>query len=366
MTDQTNTSSSVEAIVNAAPKVPPPPDLLDGEYKILGNDDAIATAKHFAKLLKPYYWHKANATRERNLMAKWMGEEGGGYLTSDNELDVPKFYCRIIAEKFTEGIEEVASRMNWTASDSARLAHVMVDDECHGALQLLFQGSSREQMDAGTTKVSAWSQLSERFNDKEVKYDHPNQKELVLQHLDPNSPSSYERAGVKLRTVFTAIRAQMTKIMAKYQASGNGGERPFYDFCGGQATLLYFHLVWENLPVYGALIRLTPGAQESGVEISNNPSTPTTSASSLHSPPFNLNRKRERTNVEELEETYLVKKTKLAEEHLKAAQLQLVNDKLLKLDSAMQRCADNTDAQYIRMQTAYAALTDELINICTS
>ena len=56
----------------------------------------------------------------------------------------------------------------------------------------------------------------------------------------------------------------------------------------------------------------------------------------------------------------------LAEEHLKAAQLQLVNDKLLKLDSAMQRCADNTDAQYIRMQTAYAALTDELINICTS
>jgi hypothetical protein len=132
-------------------------------------------------------------------------------------------------------------------------------------------------------------------------------------------------------------------------------------------------LVWEKLPVYGAFIRLTPGAQESGVEISNNPSTPTTSASSLHSPPFNLNRKRERTNVEELEETYLVKKTKLAEEHLKAAQLQLVNDKLqlvndklLKLDSAMQRCADNTDAQYIRMQTAYAALTEELINLCTS
>ena len=128
--------------------------------------------------------------------------------------------------------------------------------------------------------------------------------------------------------------------------------------------MLYFHLVWEKLPVYGAFIRLTPGAQESGVEISKNPSTPT--ASSLHSPPFNLNRKRERSHVEELEETYLVKKTKLAEAHLKAAQLQLVNDKLLKLDSAMQRCADNTDAQYIRMQTAYAALTDELINICTS
>ena len=83
--------------------------------------------------------------------------------------------------------------------------------------------------------------------------------------------------------------------------------------------MLYFHLVWEKLPVYGALIRLTPGAQESGVEISKNPSTPT--ASSLHSPPFNLNHKRERTNVEELEETCLVKNTKLAEEHWKAAQL---------------------------------------------
>jgi hypothetical protein len=81
MADQTGTSSSVKVVVNASPKVVPPPDILDDAYKILCNDDAVATAKHFVKVFKPFYWHKANSTRERNNMVKWMGEEAGGYIT---------------------------------------------------------------------------------------------------------------------------------------------------------------------------------------------------------------------------------------------------------------------------------------------
>ena len=42
----------------------------------------------------------------------------------------------------------------------------------------------------------------------------------------------------------------------------NGGEIYFWNFCGGQATLYYFHLVWESMPFYSALVRLTPGGLE--------------------------------------------------------------------------------------------------------
>jgi hypothetical protein len=56
---------------------------LDGDWIINCTEEAIKTAKHFAKMLKPYYWHKSNATRERNMMAFWMPE----YMLDGNKLN---------------------------------------------------------------------------------------------------------------------------------------------------------------------------------------------------------------------------------------------------------------------------------------
>jgi hypothetical protein len=136
--------------------------------------------------------------------------------------------------------------------------------------------------------------------------------------MDPNAPSTKEWSGLKLKDVFRVIKAKMTSVTAKYCASGNGGEIYFWNFCGGQATLYYFHLVWESMPFYSALVRLTPGGLESE---SSSPAGSSLGASS----PFVIHKnKRSRSEYSSPagasltieEEEYLRKKSKLADVQL--------------------------------------------------
>jgi hypothetical protein len=133
----------------AETRLPPPSDLLNGEWKVTNAEEATKVAKKYVKLLKPFYWHTFNVTRERDYIIKWLGEQGSGYIDEDHFINVPLFFERIIAERFSEGVEDIGKRLNWKASDSARLAHVMVDDACRDALNILFAGGSRLEIDAG-------------------------------------------------------------------------------------------------------------------------------------------------------------------------------------------------------------------------
>ena len=96
----------------------------------------------------------------------------------------------------------------------------------------------------------------------------------------------------------------------------------FWNFCGGQATLYYFHLVWESMPFYSALVRLTPG----GLECES--SSPASSSLGASSPFVMHKNKRSRSEYPSPagsslgasltieEEEYLRKKRKLADVQL--------------------------------------------------
>jgi hypothetical protein len=357
----------------------PPSDLLDGVYFIRNKDDATKVAKKFVKLLKPYYWHKYNVTRERNYYVTWMGEEESGLVNADHILDVQKFYSRLIAEKFTESIEQVAARMNWTASDSARLAHVLMDPNCLVALQRLLQGSSRDEMDAGINKTASYDVFAGVFNDSDVVYNHPNPENATLAHMDPNNTSTRDRTALKLQQVFNSIRAKMTVCTAKYCASGNGGEIPFWNFCGGEATLLYWHLVWEDNSFYNALIRLIPGGKESGDGDTAEEAakkrlftTPTGEGTKGQRSSGSGSNKRQRTSLKEetdegavrdAEAKYLQSKTVLAEAELKSVELKSVNEKIKYLQQCMADMDDTDDVRSL-MEAKLKELRVHLLSLC--
>ena len=50
--------------------------------------------KTLCQVVKPYYWHKSNATREINMMASWMPE----YMLDGNKLNVEAFFERLVTE----------------------------------------------------------------------------------------------------------------------------------------------------------------------------------------------------------------------------------------------------------------------------
>jgi hypothetical protein len=194
-----------------------------------------------------------------------MGEAGKGMIDPVTSLlNVNCFYERIILERFTEALETKAKRINWIANDSARLAHVLADKDAVDALRLLTHGATREELDVGLKKTDAFDVFATLFNDSSKTYAHPCPENLELFQLDPNSPSPCTRSGEKLKDIYRSIQASLTRITANYTASGNGGEKPFFAFCSGDAVAFYFHKVWESNPMYSAMVRLAPGGIEEG------------------------------------------------------------------------------------------------------
>jgi hypothetical protein len=213
----------------------------------------------------------------------------------------------------------------------------MVDANCQDSLKLLLEGATREGIDAGTRKADAWNVFAQTFNG-DATYSHPNEEEEVSSHMDPNSPSSRERTGLKLRDVYRSIRANMNKVTAEYTASGNGGQNPFWSFCNGKAILLYHHLAWGDKPFYGAIVRLAPGRIESGLS----PVTPQKRPlPSLDSPSSSVSEGD--SSVYALEIAYPQKKMKLADTQIKSAKLTILGEKIEKLTTLKSQCTENSE-----------------------
>jgi hypothetical protein len=167
-------SAATDPVIGTEIRQPPPSDLLDGVYLCESPEQVLKHAKHFVQKLKPFYWEKPNVTRERNSYVKWMGETEANMIDADTHLlDVRKFMLRLVDEKFTESVEKVTARMNWTCNDTARVAHVMVDADAAGALRRLFQGSDRVEMDVGVSKADSFDAFAAVFNDASKVYAHP-------------------------------------------------------------------------------------------------------------------------------------------------------------------------------------------------
>ena len=151
---------------------------------------------------------------------------------------------------------------------------------------MLLQGGTRDQLDnREASKAKIYQAFADHMNDPNVKFDHILPGDKALSELDPNSiPPEGAVDGRKVQAIFNSMKRGMSQVLLKYGASGNGGEKPFWGFCDGQALIYYWHLVWQSLAFYRALSRTIPGASESGVARQRGVKRPSGEISLVQSP----------------------------------------------------------------------------------
>jgi hypothetical protein len=206
--------------------------------------------------------------------------------TSDGDINMEKLYDNIIQQWFTADYSTSAKATNFTASYSARLAHVFACEKMTDQRNMLLQGGTRDQLDnREASKAKIYQAFADHMNDPNVKFDHILPGDKALSELDPNIiPPKGAVDGRKVQAIFNSMKRGMSQVLLKHGASGNGGEKPFWGFCDGQALIYYWHLVWQCLAFYRALSRTIPGASESGLARQRGVKRPSGEISLVQSP----------------------------------------------------------------------------------
>ncbi|PXF44306.1 hypothetical protein BWQ96_05933 [Gracilariopsis chorda] len=118
----------------------------------------------------------------------------------------------------------------FTDEEFARLLLLLLYEEvCKRTIERMFSELPRKLQDAGAKGPDLWNRIAERFNSSE--FSLTERFEYPFENLDPSLPPLNRRSGEKLSHVMRDARSVWTSTMAKYDVSGNNGERPFKDFC---------------------------------------------------------------------------------------------------------------------------------------
>jgi hypothetical protein len=149
---------------------------------------------------------------------------------------------------------------NWTANESARLAHVLVDPSNATALTRLVSGASREELDVGLR--DPWSEeFYSLFNNPRFQPEVPEISGGAVQQMVNGFDSSElkcERDGAKLKSQWSAIRAKFTVAYKHWSSSGQADMDELPRFCDGDCVLIYVFCVFEGKPALDQVLRLLP------------------------------------------------------------------------------------------------------------
>lgn len=327
--------------------------------------------KVYYKALKPYFRGKGpNSTR---FWKKWVPLVECDPTT--DSIDVDKLYAMLVKVYWpTLSMDEVVSRINWSGNDTARFAHVMMDPEMRPVLQRLLQGSSRQELDSNVRTADNWNLMAARFKDGSIVYTHVDPHEPELASLDPNNPAKWDWGGLKLMQVWRGVRAEMTAIHVKYTQSGQNGELSFWYFCDGRTPMFYFHRLWKDQPMYGALCRLIPGGREEGAgspPSSSSNSAAAAGAGSMMSPSSRGRRRRSSPStpptargMTEEEASLVRKKAKLVDSQLVENRLRLLQSKLNAAELCVSSWSAEYNDEYHRMQSVCGKLRTAIMDLC--
>lgn len=158
--------------------------------------------------------------------------------------------------------EEAARKRspNWTANETARLAHVLVDPSNSTALTRLVSRASREQLDAGLH--DPWSaEFVTLFNNPAFVPEVPEIAGGAVQEtLDKFDPGEWKNArdAAKLKSQWSAIRSRFTVAYKGWSSSGQGDVEAFPSFCEGDDALVYVFCVFNGKPAMEQVLRLIP------------------------------------------------------------------------------------------------------------
>jgi hypothetical protein len=159
------------------------------------------------------------------------------------------------------GDETIRGRSpNWTANETARLAHVLVDPSNATALTRLVSRASRDQLDCGLR--DPWSEeFQSLFNNPKFEPEVPEIAGGAVQEtLDRFDPSElkHKRDAAKLKSQWASIRSKFTVAYKNWSSSGQGDVDMFPSFCEGDEVLVYVFCVFNEKPAMEQVLRLLP------------------------------------------------------------------------------------------------------------
>jgi hypothetical protein len=149
---------------------------------------------------------------------------------------------------------------NWTANETARLSHVLVDPSNSTALTRLVSRASREQLDVGLH--DPWSEeFVSLFNNPTFVPEVPEIAGGAVQEtLDKFDPGElkHSRDAAKLKSQWSTIRSKFTVAYKGWSSSGQGDVDAFPSFCEGDDALVYVFCVFSEKPAMEQVLRLIP------------------------------------------------------------------------------------------------------------
>lgn len=159
----------------------------------------------------------------------------------------------------------------------ARVATLGVDDAGKLILGRIYLGvQNRQELDDRNQRGSAlWKDLVDIFNSEEYTPTNTVQ-DSRCNDINPSLPPSTPWQPEKLRTVFNQLRTKYTQVYDNFKQSGQmeesedhseGDDDFFSKYAGGDAVLLFIHILWErDSPAY--CTRLLPQSNQTEQGIS--------------------------------------------------------------------------------------------------
>lgn len=220
-------------------------------------------------------WSKFGTYQQGKIIQVWDS------LTSDLRKQITDKIKNISVELENE-------RKQWNVDDWARLIHIWADPNNASVVTKTTEPLTRTELDQRHTHYSPWEQLANNMNDMDMfKYHNvtftvnesniklPNiGKETSFELCSTFNPSNRDRpfrTGDIIKTKMRHIKTEFSKAYANFKRSGYHDtedlEREFFNFCGGDTTLLYAFVVWSHLNIT-QLGKLLPeeASFESGIE----------------------------------------------------------------------------------------------------
>jgi hypothetical protein len=178
-------------------------------------------------------------------------------------------------EMMSVGVGAVRERA-FTASDHARLMHVLCDARMTRARQLIMRPRDKDDLDRAP--VCPWSDhVAPFFND--INFRPVAIEKFVdgicrddLNAIDP-SGLSVERTGGLLRRKWGELKSEYTIRVSQFEASGQGDSQDYSKFAGGNTYVMYLHCMVTEYALFESLaMRLLPADTrlESGISLDGN------------------------------------------------------------------------------------------------
>ena len=178
---------------------------------------------------------------------------------------------------------------NTNKNDKIRIIHIYVDPRNSVVFSRASQSfQTRQQLDDDENREDNYAILTERFNDRQT-YHYQNigyvldpatgfatstpcpiysSVEQLYQDLNPDETPRPPRDVGWFKTQFGNLKAEFTKLYARYTASGQqDAEDPYLEFskfCAGNEVMMYmFMLLYGNLSLIDRLGKLLPDEAQS-------------------------------------------------------------------------------------------------------